>query len=245
MNSKVAVITGGTGGIGTEIVKEFVRNGYFVIVSHRGKSEQWLSEWLSKNQISENVIRFVSCNLCDSKHTRAVFLQVLQEFKVDVLVNNAGITSDASFLKMTEQSWREVIETNLLSLFHVTQLIAKQMAEHKSGSIVNISSINALKGQFGQTNYAASKAGIIGFTKSLAQELARKNICVNAIAPGYTLTPMVSEISENIKTKIQESIPTGRFVKPSEVAKAALFLSSDINSMTGETLSINGGQYMH
>jgi len=241
---KTAFITGGTGGIGTAIVKEFIENNYFVIVTHRNKSKRDLDNWLKINLLPKEHILLISCDLTRRREVFSCASSVLKDFNIDVLVNNAGITADSTFLKMTEDSWREVIETNLISLFSITQLIATQMVERKQGSIINISSINALKGQFGQTNYAASKAGIIGFTKSLAQELAIKGVKVNAIAPGYTLTPMIDKISDKIKDNIKNNIPTGDFVRPEEIAKAVLFMSSELNSLTGETLSINGGQYM-
>jgi acetoacetyl-CoA reductase len=170
---------------------------------------------------------------------------LLDVHNIDVLINNAGITADSVFLKMTLCEWNNVLNINLLSLFTITQAVAKSMVKSGAGCIINISSINGLKGQFGQTNYSASKAGIIGFTKSLALELASKGVRVNAIAPGYTSTPMVNKIRDDIKVKLCNNIPTNKFVTPSEIAKTAFFVASDISSLTGETISVNGGQYMY
>lgn len=189
-------------------------------------------------------IEFVNCDLSDNEQTSIVINKLLERHNVDVLINNAGITADSTFLKMALEDWTNVINVNLLSLFTITQIISRKMVNNGEGSIINISSINGLKGQFGQTNYSTSKAGIIGFTKSLAQELASKGLRVNAIAPGYTSTPMVEKMRGEIKVQLCKSIPTKKLVTPLEIAKTAYFIASDISSLTGETISVNGGQYM-
>jgi acetoacetyl-CoA reductase len=239
------LITGGTGGIGTALSKEFIKQGDFVIASHNGKDKKFLDDWISINKVPLSKIAFVNCDLTDNEQTSIVINKLLDSHKVDILINNAGVTADSTFLKMTLEDWNNVINVNLLSLFTITQIISRKMVENGKGSIINISSINGLKGQFGQTNYAASKAGIIGFTKSLAQELAIKGVRVNAIAPGYTSTPMVNMIRDDIKAQLCDSIPTKKLIAPLEIAKTAYFIASDISSLTGETISVNGGQYMH
>lgn len=241
-DQKVALVTGGSGGIGSGITKSLVQNDYHVLVTHRNKSDDFLSTWLVKNMLNADDVTFVNFDVTSEDNDLS---ELLSKFEVNVLVNNAGITSDAKFLKMTFDEWNDVIQTNLIGLFNITQLVAKQMVSRGNGVIINVSSINGLKGQSGQTNYSASKAGVIGFTKSLAQELAGHGVLVNAIAPGYTLTPMVQKLPEKIIDKICTSIPTRRLADPDEIAETVLFLCRGIPSLTGETISVNGGQYMH
>jgi acetoacetyl-CoA reductase len=165
---------------------------------------------------------------------------------VDVLVNNAGITRDAVFKKMDFEQWRAVLNTNLDSAFNMTRPVIDDMLDKGFGRIINISSINGEKGQFGQTNYSAAKAGLHGFTKALAQEGARKGITVNTISPGYILTPMVAKIAQEIRDKITAQIPIGRMGQPEEIGRAVVFLADDnAGYITGSNLSINGGQHMH
>ncbi len=173
--------------------------------------------------------------------------QVEKDFggPVEVLVNNAGITSDAMLHKMGEDSWHRVIETNLTSCFNMCKAVINQMRENNFGRVVNISSINAQAGQMGQTNYSAAKAGILGFTKALSRETARKGITVNTVAPGYINTEMVAAVPKEVLAKIVEQIPVGRLGEPEEIARAILFLVSDeAGFITGETLSVNGGHHM-
>lgn len=167
------------------------------------------------------------------------------EGRVDVLVNNAGITRDGAFKRMTPEQWFEVIHTNLCSLYNVTQPLFDAMCEQRDARIINISSVNGQKGQFGQVNYSAAKAGMLGFTKALAAEGARFGVTVNAIAPGYTATPMVEAIRTDILDSIKADIPMRRLAKPEEIAAAVVFLASEAGAyITGETLAINGGLYM-
>jgi acetoacetyl-CoA reductase len=172
---------------------------------------------------------------------------VLDEFgHVDVLVNNAGITRDTTFKKMTATQWSEVIDTNLNSLFNMTQPLFAHMCTRKYGRIVNISSVNGQKGQFGQANYSAAKAGMIGFSKALAYEGARSNVTVNVVAPGYTETPMVAAMREEVLEGIKAQVPMQRLATPVEVAQAVAYLASDKAAyITGETLALNGGLYMN
>ena len=241
---KTLLISGGTGGIGSALSIKFIEKGYKVFTTHNNKSEDFLNNWLIQNNISKKNIQFINCDIRDEKNTKIALEQVLKNNNIDVLINNAGITKDSSFLKMTSEQWNDVINTNLISIFNFTQSVAKQMVESKFGNIINISSINALKGQFGQTNYSASKSGIIGFTKSLALELSSKGVRVNAICPGYTLTPMVQKLSPEILKSITSNIPIGKLVNANEIANTALFIVEDMPSLTGETISVNGGHYM-
>jgi acetoacetyl-CoA reductase len=182
----------------------------------------------------------------DMQSSQVFFSRLMTEGRPpDVLINNAGITVDKMFHRMKREEWRDVMETNLLSLFNLTQLAFKIMRDRKFGRIINISSINAHKGQLGQTNYSASKAGIIGFTKSLALEGARYGITVNSISPGYTETDMVTEMSSEILQGIIANIPLGRLGKPNDVANAAAFLISECSEyITGADIPVNGGMYL-
>ena len=241
---KNVLITGGTGGIGTALTKCFVKNRYHVIATHNNKSEVFLTSWLSDNGLSSEQVEFLNLNLVMTEKTIETIDTLLLETQIDILINNAGINADATFLKMSFEQWTSVLNTNLVSLYGITNSIAKHMALRGSGKIINISSINGLKGQYGQTNYSASKAGIIGFTKALSLELAKRGVSVNAICPGYTMTSMVLDIPSKILEKITSEIPTKKLVQPDEVAKTALFIAESTNSLTGETISVNGGQYL-
>jgi acetoacetyl-CoA reductase len=241
---KSALITGGTGGIGTALSKAFVNKGYHVFVTHTHKSEEFLDAWVLDNKLSKKDVTFVPLNINDKTEVAIQLSTLLESSSIDVLINNAGITADSTFLKMRTEQWDNVVDTNLKSLFSITQPIARSMVENGFGRIINISSINGLKGQFGQCNYSAAKAGIIGFSKSLAQELASKGVTVNVIAPGYTMTPMVESIREDILNKIKANIPTKELVLLEDLANTALMIAESGMSLTGETISVNGGQYM-
>lgn len=244
---KVALVTGALGGIGSEICRQLVTAGYKIIATVVPREEDREKQWLKDEGFTESDVRFVLTNLNEHEAATAAIQEAIDaEGRVDVLVNNAGITRDATFKKMSYTQWSEVIETNLKTLFTVTQPVFNKMLEQKSGRIVNISSVNGLKGQFGQANYSATKAGIIGFSKALAQEGARSNICVNVVAPGYTATPMVTAMREEVIKSIEAQIPLQRLAAPTEIAAAVMYLVSDHTAyVTGETLSINGGLYMH
>lgn len=241
---KNVLVTGGTGGIGTALVKCFVENGYHVIASHNSKSKSYLANWLKANDLSPKQVTFLNINLVMTQQTIDTIDALLLKKQIDVLINNAGITADATFLKMDFERWNSVLQTNLVSLFGISQGIAKQMVARGSGNIINISSINGLKGQSGQTNYSASKAGILGFTKALARELAGKGVRVNAICPGYTMTAMVAKMPSSVLDRIKSDIPTGNLVEAQEIAHTALFIVQSMPSLTGETISVNGGHYI-
>ena len=241
---KNVLLSGGTGGIGTAIALKFIEAGYHVIASHNNKADELLNKWKTIHEINDDQVTLINCNLTKYSETAKVIDTLLEQTEIDVLINNAGITNDSSFLKMNYDQWFDVLDTNLIGIFGFTQGVAKQMVSRQVGNIVNISSINGLKGQFGQTNYSASKAGVIGFTRSLALELAGKGVRVNAICPGYTKTPMVAKLSAATLEKITSHIPTQNLVSPCEIANTALYIVQDMPSLTGETISVNGGHFM-
>jgi acetoacetyl-CoA reductase len=247
MKSKIALVTGGMGGIGTAICQQLSTNGAHVIAAYNRNGDHKAAEkWRAEQQklgfdvdiYYADVSSFESC----AEMTKAI------ESKydaIDILVNNAGITRDVPLHKMEAEQWQIVLKTNLDSIFNVTRHVINGMIERAYGRIINISSINGQKGQYGQSNYAASKAGIHGFTKSLSQEVARKGITVNTISPGYIETNMVMAVSEDIRKKIIEQIPVGRLGRPEEIAHAVSFLASITSGfITGTNLTINGGQYL-
>ena len=239
--ARVAVVTGGTRGIGEAISKALKAAGYKVAASYAGNDE-------AANKFkAETGINVYKWDVSNYDACVAGLKQVEADLgPVEVLVNNAGITKDAPFHRMTPEQWYAVINTNLNSLFNMTRPIWEGMRTRKFGRVINISSINGQKGQFGQANYSASKAGDIGFTKALALEGARAGITVNAICPGYIATEMVRAVPKDVLDKnILPLIPTGRLGEPEEIARCVVFLASDdAGFITGSTLAANGGQYM-
>lgn len=246
MLRKNVLITGAKGGIGSAMTKAFIAKGYRVIATHYPSSELNAKQWVKDNNFSESELRLLPLDVTDTAFCQEALSALLeQEQHIDVLVNNAGITQDTSFKKMSAEQWHKVINTNLNSLFNVTHPLFTAMCERRNARVINISSVNGLKGQFGQTNYSAAKAGMIGFTKALAAEGARAGVTVNAIAPGYTSTPMVEAMDFNILESIRAGVPMKRLATPEEIASAAVYLASDEAAyITGETLSVNGGLYM-
>jgi acetoacetyl-CoA reductase len=246
MASRVAVVTGGTGGLGGAISTKLHDEGYRVVVTHspsNARIEESLAEFKSRgypfNSYPVDVADYESCQACIAKIKADIG-------PVDILVNNAGITRDMTFRKMGKVDWDMVMRTNLDSMFNMTKPVCEGMVERGWGRIVNVSSVNGSKGAFGQTNYAAAKAGIHGFTKALALEVARKGVTVNTISPGYIGTKMVMAIpKEVLDTKIIPQIPIGRLGKPEEVAGLIIYLCSDEAAfVTGANIAINGGQHM-
>ncbi len=241
---KVALVTGGTGGIGTAICEKLANLGYKVTTTYRNeeKAKAWQKEMNDKGLD----VAIYKCDVADHEDSERVVKQIAEEFgPVSVLVNNAGITRDSTFRKMTHEQWRDVISCDLDSVFNVTRPIIDAMLEQGHGRVINISSINGQKGQFGQANYSAAKAGMHGFTKALAQEVARKGITVNTISPGYIATEMVMAVPEEVRGKIIAQIPMGRLGKPEEIAHVVAFLVSDGASfITGANIAANGGHYM-
>jgi acetoacetyl-CoA reductase len=244
---KIALITGSKGGIGSAISEQLVNDGYRVIATYFTGNYQCALDWFNEKQFNEQQVRLFELDVTNTEQCAerlAVLLE--EEGTVDVVVNNAGITRDGTFKKMQASAWKEVIETNLNSVFNVTQPLFAAMCEKGNGRVINISSVNGLKGQFGQTNYSAAKAGMIGFSKALAAEGARSGVTVNVVAPGYTGTPMVEAMKPEVLESIKAQIPMGRLATPAEIAKSVSFLVSDAGAyITGETLSVNGGLYMH
>ncbi|HEY0223355.1 MAG TPA: acetoacetyl-CoA reductase [Pseudolabrys sp.] len=238
--SRVALITGGTRGIGAAIAKALKDKGYKVAANYAGNDEA-AQKFKSETGIPVFKWDVSSFDAC-AEGVKKVAAEV---GPVEVLVNNAGITRDSQLHRMKPEQWTAVINTNLGSLFNMTRQVIESMRERKFGRIVNISSINGQKGQFGQTNYSAAKAGEIGFTKALAQESAKSGITVNAICPGYINTEMVQAVPKEVLEKnILPQIPVGRLGEPEEIARTVIFLAADeAGFITGSTLTVNGGQY--
>ena len=239
--ARVALVTGGTRGIGASISKALKTAGYEVAANYGG-NDAAAEKFKVETKIPVYKWDVASFDACD-----AGVKKVEAELgPIDVLVNNAGITRDGAFHKMTPEQWSAVINTNLGSLFNMSRQVIEGMRSRKFGRIINISSINGQKGQFGQTNYSAAKAGEIGFTKALALENAKGGITVNAICPGYINTEMVQAVPKEVLEKsILPLIPVGRLGEPEEIARAVIFLAADeAGAITGSTLSVNGGQYM-
>ncbi|SJL84343.1 SDR family oxidoreductase [Vibrio palustris] len=244
---KVALITGASGGIGSAITMQLIKDGFKVIGTYLNDTGQQTLDWVKEKGLSEDEIRLLELDVTKTEHCQEVLTKLLDEEKhIDVIVNTAGITRDAVFKKMTAADWNAVINTNLNSVFNVTHPIFPSMLERGSGRIVNITSVNGIKGQFGQTNYSAAKAGMIGFTKALALEGAKAGVTVNAVAPGYTATPMVSQMREEVLDAIKAQIPMKRLATPEDIAGAVSYLVGESGGyITGETLSVNGGLHMH
>lgn len=244
---RVALVTGGMGGIGEVVCCKLAQMGYRVVTTYspkNGKAEEWLAA------MREQGFEFAAypCDVADYDDCAACVARVTAEIgPVDVLVNNAGITRDVTFRKMSKADWDTVIHTNLDSVFNMTKQVMDGMTERGWGRVINVSSVNAQKGAFGQTNYAAAKAGMHGFTKALALEVAKKGVTVNTISPGYVGTRMVTAIpKEVLDSKILPQIPLGRLGKPDEVAGLVAYLASEEAAfVTGANISINGGQHMY
>ncbi len=241
LHNKVSIITGGAQGIGKSAVKRFVEEGSTVVIwdVNEEKAQATITEF--KN-ISET-IEFQKVDVTKLESVSEAAKYIYEKFnKIDVLVNNAGITRDASFLKMTSEQWQQVIDVNLTGVFNCTKAVAPFMVEKLYGKIINTSSVVGLYGNFGQTNYVATKSGIIGMTKVWARELGRKGINVNAVAPGFIATEMVSTVPEKVLDMLKERTPLGRLGNPEDIANAYLFLASDeANFINGAVLSVDGG----
>jgi acetoacetyl-CoA reductase len=238
--TKTALVTGGTRGIGRAIVERLKADGFRVAAGYAGNEDAATAcaKELGVFVVKGNVGQFDDC-------ARAVKEVEAELGPIDVLVNNAGITRDAMLHKMTPEQWNEVIYVNLASIFNMSRQVIEGMRARGFGRIINISSINGQKGQMGQTNYSAAKAGVIGFTKALAQESAAKGITVNAIAPGYIDTDMVASVPQAVLDKIVGAIPVGRLGKAEEIAACVAFLArDDAGFITGATITANGGQYL-
>lgn len=249
MTNRVAVVTGATGGLGTAMCKVLAEQGRKVIASHL-PAEQFTTEaqqWRMKMKDEGYDVTIYPLDVTDFEGCRNFVQTVEADYgPIEVLVNNAGITNDAPLKKMAPDQWNRVINVNLNSMFNMCRQVFEGMCERGFGRIVNISSLNGEKGQFGQSNYAATKAAIYGFTKSIALEGARKGVTVNAVSPGYIDTPMVRKVPEKVLDSIVAGIPVGRLGQPEDIARAVAYLTADdAGFVTGTNLSVNGGQYMN
>lgn len=242
-NNRVAVVTGSTQGIGFAIAKRLAKEGVKVVVTSRNIDKVNKAVYEINNEGGEAF--GLKCNVTSREEVKALGEKVIEKYgSIDILINNAGITKDSSFKKMTDEQWDEVLNSDLKSVFIVTQELSKYMELNKYGRIINLSSVVGLSGNYGQSNYSAAKAGIIGLTKTLSMELGKKGITVNVIAPGFIETAMTNEIPEKIRTEIIASIPVGRPGSPEDIAAAAAFLASEeAGFISGVTLSVNGAMY--
>ena len=246
MQKRIVLVTGGMGGLGESICTKMADAGYRVVVTY-SPSNKSSADWLAAMKARGYAFHAVPCDVGDYDSCAAANAHVEKEVgAVDVLVNNAGITKDMTFKKMDKAAWDAVIRTNLDSCFNMTKQVMDGMVERNWGRVINVSSVNGQKGAFGQTNYSAAKAGMHGFTKALALEVAKKGVTVNTISPGYIGTKIVTAIPQEIlDSKILPQIPLGRLGKPEEVAGLIIYLASDEAAfVTGANISINGGQHM-
>ena len=243
LTGKIAVVTGGSRGIGAAIAKGLGKEGATVIINYNHSHEE-AETVVNEIKAMGSLAVALQADISEAEATKVFIEQVLADFgRIDILVNNAGITRDKSFKKMSFEEWHKVIDTNLSSVFNTCKIALPSMLEQKYGRIVNISSVIGQAGGFGQTNYAAAKAGLIGFTKSLALETARAGITANCICPGYIATEMVNAMPENVREAIIAMVPMKKLGEPDEIAKGVLFIC-DSEYMTGQCLNLNGGLYM-
>ncbi len=242
---RVVLVTGATGGLGTAMCKKLYEDGYTVVGNYRNEAKA--KDWQQKLHNEGFDIRMYYADVANFESCGEMVANITKDIgNVDVLVNNAGITKDGAFRKMTPENWHAVISTNLDSVFNCTRHVINPMIEKGFGRVINISSVNGQRGQFGQANYSAAKAGMHGFTKTLAMEVANKGVTVNTISPGYIGTDMVMAVKEEIRNQIIAQIPMGRLGGTEEVAYLVSFLASEHASfITGANLSINGGQHVY
>lgn len=244
LKGKVAIVTGASRGIGRHIALQLAERGADVAINYRSRQPE--ADEVVK-EIEANGVRSLAfqADLSQMPEARNLIRQVHEKWgRIDILVNNAGITKDKSMKKLTDEDWNEVLDTNLGSVYATCSEVLKIMMDQEYGRIINITSFVGQAGNFGQANYAASKGGIIAFTKTLALEMAKYNITVNAIAPGFTETEMLAQVPENIRQHIIARVPMGRFGKPEEIARAVVFLAAEGDYITGQQINVNGGVYM-
>jgi 3-oxoacyl-(acyl-carrier-protein) reductase len=241
-SGRVAIVTGASRGIGRAVALTLAKAGAAVVAGARGENAAAVAEEI---RAAGGKAVAVTLDVTDSVTIEAAVAQAAQAFgRVDVLVNNAGITRDRSMRKLTDDDWTDVINTNLNSVYYCTSAALKPMIERKYGRVVNISSFVGQAGNFGQANYSASKGGVIAFTKSVAIEVAKYNVTVNAIAPGFTETDMLAKVAPDVREQILTKIPMGRFGKPEDIARAVAFLCAEGDYITGQQINVNGGVYM-
>lgn len=244
-NSKVAIVTGGSRGIGKEIAKKLASLGANLVINYTSREEEALN---TKKEIEEFGVKCIAikCDVSKSNEVNEMIERALEEFnQIDILVNNAGITRDTLLMRMKEEDFDKVIDINLKGVFNCTKSVIKPMMKKRYGKIINMASVVGIIGNPGQANYCASKAGVIGFTKSSARELASRNININAIAPGFIDTDMTRVLNDDIKSSMLANIPKNTFGKPEDVANVVAFLASDMsNYVTGQVINVDGGMVM-
>lgn len=242
LEGKTAIVTGASRGIGREIAKALAREGAFVVVNYHGSADK-AEETVQEIRKNGGKAEAYPCDVSDFHASEEMVKHILKEYgKVDILINNAGITRDGLLMRMSEEDFDRVLAINLKGSFHMIRHLSRQFLKQRSGRIISISSISGILGNAGQTNYAASKAGIIGLTKSAARELAGRGVCVNAIAPGFIETEMTNVLSESVREAAVKQIPLGHFGKPEDVAELAVFLASDrAKYITGQVICVDGG----
>lgn len=245
LTGKVALVTGASRGIGKEIALTLAANGATVIVNYNGSKER-ADEVVKEIEAAGGTAEAIQCNVADFQASEELVKNVLVTYKkVDILVNNAGITRDGLLMRMSEEDYDVVLNTNLKGTFNMIRHLSRNFLKQRSGKIINLSSVSGVMGNAGQANYSASKAGVIGLTKSVARELASRGICVNAIAPGFIDTEMTQAMPEEAQNGLKQMIPLGRMGEAAEVAKLVLFLAgNDSNYITGQVISIDGGMTM-
>jgi len=243
---RLAVVTGGIGGLGTEICRQLARAGRRVIAVDLAAREERLAAFRQELADSHDAVHFEPADVSDFDSCQQLIARIEQQHgRVEILVNAAGITRDVSLRKMTPQQWHELMQVNLDGVFNMCRPVVEGMTARGFGRIVNISSVNGQTGQFGQTNYCAAKAGVHGFSMALARETARKGVTVNTVSPGYCDTPMVAAVSAEIRQQIVDGIPVGRLGSPADIARAVCFLAADdAGYITGANLPVNGGYFM-
>ena len=242
LNGKIAVVTGASRGIGKAIAMKFAQLGATVVINYNGSAQK--AEEVKQSIIADGGRAVIKqCNVADYDACEAFFKDVINQFgRIDILVNNAGITKDGLIMRMSEEDFTNVVDVNLKGTFHCIRFASRQMMKQRSGRIINMSSVVGISGNAGQINYAASKAGVIGMTKSAAKELASRGITVNAIAPGYIETDMTNVLSDKVKEETMKQIPLGRLGQTGDIAAAAAFLASDeAGYITGQVLAVDGG----
>ena len=241
LEGKVAIVTGGTRGIGEGIVRKLVEQGASVVFTYRSSADRAV-ELINELGVGDRLVGIQS-NAADYQQAEELIKTTLAQFeKIDILVNNAGITKDGLMLRMSEEQWDQVIEVNLKSVFNLTKHVLRPMMKNRGGSIINLTSVVGVFGNAGQANYAASKAGIIGFTKSIAKEVGSRNIRCNALAPGFIETEMTDDLDDKTRDAYLANVPLKRFGRVDEIAEVVAFLSADSSSyMTGQVISVCGG----
>ncbi|RPF56027.1 3-oxoacyl-[acyl-carrier-protein] reductase [Aquisalibacillus elongatus] len=245
LNGKVAIVTGASRGIGRAIALELAKNGANVVVNYAGSKDKADAVVKEIEEMGQQAIA-VQANVSDANDVKALVKEATENFGViDILVNNAGITRDNLLMRMKEDEFDEVIDTNLKGVFNCVKAVTRPMMKQRGGKIINLASVVGVSGNPGQTNYVAAKAGVIGMTKSVAKELAARNINVNAVAPGFVTTDMTDELSDEAKEGMHDMIPLNRLGEPEDVARVVRFLaSSDADYITGQTIHVDGGMVM-